>query len=159
MGRPPLPSLQTSLEPFLEGRRHRTPQGPLHRWLPVYNFRDSKHPSLAIGTSVDSSSLLLTAMWTESCVPYRILLWAAVNEMNKSEGTWGRDDRRQSLRGGKQRTVQGGRYSKKGTQIPERACVNEDSTLSSRGRVTCWAPWPQFMMHEGKGSQCFSLGK
>lgn len=157
MGRPPLPSLQTSLEPCLEGRRHRTPQGPLYRQLSVHNFRTpSSLPwskAGAYGSTVDSSSLLLTAVWTDSCVPYRILLWAAVSEMSRREGIWRRDDRRQNLRRGKQRTVQGGRYSKKRTQMPERACVNKGSILSSSGRETCWAPRPQFMIHEGKGNQ------
>lgn len=101
---------------------------------------------------MDSSFLLLTAVWTDSCVPYQILLWAAVSEMRR-EGIWRRDDRRQSLRGGKQRTVQGGRYFKKRTQMPERACVNKGSILSSSGRATYWAPRPQFMIHEGKGNQ------
>lgn len=83
--------------------------------------------------------------------PTRILLWAAVSEMSRREGIWRRDDdRRQSLRRGKQRQSRVEGIPKENPDARE-PVLTRVTILSSSGRADMLGSRPQFMIHEGEG--------
>lgn len=135
------PVYKTSLEPCLEGRRHRT-------------LKDSYTDGFLCTTSGlqaallvkgwclwlhrDSSSLLLTAVWTDSCVPYRILLWAAVSEMSRREGIWEKDDRRQSLEARKAKNSPGWKVFQREPRCQREPVLTRAPYFHPVAGRTCW---------------------
>lgn len=55
--------------------------------------------------------------------------------------------------GGKQAHCPRWKVLRRGSpEMPEGACVHEDSIVPPSDGAKPWAPWPQVAMHEGKGN-------
>lgn len=143
MGRPPLSSRGTSLEPCLEGEETQNPSRTSAGWLPMGSLGDSAHASL-----LSSSCLRLH----DECVflfAYSIAKTIPVKtRIHGHQGTTGGQSEGREAR--TQPRVEGA-PNRKPRGAKERL-LTRTSYCHPAGR-TLPAPWPQFVTHEREGNQ------